>query len=41
MIGAFIHSFNCKDKVVNNRLRVGHSKMSHGRLMLNEEPVMC
>jgi len=28
-------------KVVIDRLRIGHSNMSHGYLMHREEPVMC
>ncbi|KAE9521571.1 hypothetical protein AGLY_018035 [Aphis glycines] len=35
------HTSNRKDEVVINRLRIGHSKMSHGHLMRREEPAMC
>lgn len=35
------HWSNRKDEVVINRLRIGHSKMSHGHLMRREEPGMC
>jgi len=33
--------FNRKDEVVFNRLRIGHSTMSYGHLMRNEEPTLC
>jgi ribonuclease HI len=32
---------NRKDEVIINRLRIGHSKMSHGHLMRREEPAIC
>jgi len=31
----------CKDEVIINRLRIGHSKMFHGHLMRREEPLIC
>ncbi|XP_025416794.1 uncharacterized protein LOC112688000 [Sipha flava] len=34
------HTSNRKDEVAINRLRIGHSKMSHGHLMHREEPAM-
>jgi hypothetical protein len=33
-------SFIRKDEVIINRLRLGHSKISHGHLMRREEPVL-
>jgi ribonuclease HI len=35
------HTYNRKDEVVINRLRIGHSKLSHGHFMRKEEPAMC
>ncbi|XP_050547338.1 uncharacterized protein LOC126909023 [Daktulosphaira vitifoliae] len=35
------HTSNRKDEVVINRLRIDHSKMSHGHLMCREDPAMC
>ncbi|KAL4141753.1 hypothetical protein QTP88_004330 [Uroleucon formosanum] len=35
------HTLNHKEEVVINRLRIGHSKMSHGHLMRRDEPAMC
>jgi len=34
-------SFNRKDEVIINRLRIGHSRMSHGHLMCKEETPLC
>ncbi|XP_050535155.1 uncharacterized protein LOC126902170 [Daktulosphaira vitifoliae] len=35
------HTSNRKDEVVINRLRIGHSKMSHEHLMRRKDPAMC
>jgi hypothetical protein len=32
---------NRKDEVIFNRLRIGHSKMSHGHLIRKEEQTFC